>query len=102
MTITTFTRHSTAITVCLLLISACVLPMEELIDEALMTGEWSKVEQRESAALRRQVREQSIHCEQDEVGYCKVSGRLSKRVCSCESHADVMSLLQQTQMSDDL
>ena len=78
---------------CLFLGSACALPMEQLVNEALITGDWSEVEKREGAALRRQVREQSIHCEQDEVGYCKVSGRLSKRVCTCESLSELRNTL---------
>ena len=74
--------------------------MEQLVDEALITGDWSEVEQRETAALRRQVREQSIQCGSGEVGYCKASGRLSKRVCTCESFSDVRNTMDQAQDPD--
>jgi hypothetical protein len=102
MSIAISTRNFTALTACLLLISACALPMEKLVNDALMTGDWSKVEKREDAAFRRQARRQSVSCANDQVAICAISGRLGNRVCFCESHADVMSLLQQTQISDDL
>ena len=88
------TRNFTALMACLLLSSACALPMEQLVNEALITGDWSEVEKREDAAFRRQVREQSVHCGPYEVGYCKASGRTSKRVCTCERYADVENALQ--------
>ena len=94
------TRNFTALMACLLLSSACALPMEQLVNEALITGDWSEVEKREVAALRRQVREQSMHCGRNEVGYCKASGRLSKRVCTCERYADVENALPQAPISD--
>ena len=88
------TRNITALMACLLLSSACALPMEGLVNEALVTGDWSEVEQREDAVLKRQIREQSMHCGRNEVGYCKASGRLSKRVCTCKRYADVRDALQ--------
>ena len=94
------TRNFTALLVCLLLSSACALPMEQLVNEALVTGNWSEVEKREAAALRRHVREQSMHCERDEVVYCKASGRLKKGVCTCKSYSDVRDALPQAPMSD--
>jgi hypothetical protein len=74
--------------------------MQQLVDEALITGDWSEVEQREAALSRRQAREQSMHCGRNEVGYCKASGRLSKRVCTCERYADLGDALPQAPMSD--
>ena len=94
MRTTIWTRNSAALLAWLILGSACAVPMQQLADEALITGDWSEVEQREAAALRRQVREQSMHCGRNEVGYCKVSGRTSKRVCTCEQYADVRDALE--------
>jgi len=93
-------RNFTALIACLLLGSACALPMEQLVNEALITGDWSEVEKREGAALRRQAREQSMHCGRNKVGYCKASGRLSKRVCTCELYSGVRDALPQEPISD--
>jgi hypothetical protein len=84
----------TTLTAYLLLGSACALSMEELVDEALLTGDWSQVEKKEDAASRRLARQQPVMCEGEYVGYCKASGRLSKRVCTCESYSDVKDALQ--------
>ena len=97
MRTTIWTRNSAALLAWLILGSACAVPMQQLVDEALITGDWSEVEKREGAALRRQVREQSMHCGRDEVGYCKASGRTSKRVCTCERYADVRDALDRAQ-----
>ena len=92
--------NSAALLAWLVLGSACAVPMQQLVNEALVTGDWSEVEQREDAVLKRQVREQSMHCGRNEVGYCKASGRLSKRVCTCELFSDVENALPQVLMSD--
>ena len=84
----------------LILGSACAVPTQQLVEEALITGDWSAVESREAAALRRQEREPSMHCGGNEVGYCKASGRTSRRVCTCERYADVRDALPQELMSD--
>jgi len=77
-------RNFTVLMACLLLSSACErLPMEQLVDEALMTGDWSKVEKREASVLRRQAREQPLNCGQNMVGICRGSGRLDRRACEC-------------------
>ncbi len=96
------TRNFTALIACLLLSSACALPMERLVNEALVTGNWSEVEKREAAAVRRQVREQSLKCERSEVGFCTTKGRLKKRVCTCVSYSDVREALHQPPISDFL
>ena len=93
MRTTIWTRNLAALMACLLLSSACALPMEQLVNEALMTGDWSKVENREAALSRRQVREQSLKCERSEVGFCTTKGRLKKRVCTCELYSDVENAL---------
>ncbi len=74
--------------------------MQQLVDEALITGDWSEVEQREATALRRQVREQSMNCGRNEVGHCRTKGRLAKRECTCESFSDVRNALDQAQDPD--
>jgi len=76
------------------------MPMQQLVDEAMVTGDWSEVEQREAALYRRQAREQSIQCRSDEVGYCKASRRLKKQACTCERYPDVENALPQTPMTD--
>jgi hypothetical protein len=78
----------------LLLGSACALSMEELVDEALLTGDWSHVEKKEDAESARLARQQPFMCEGEYVGFCKASGRLGKKVCACESYADVRDALQ--------
>ena len=100
MRTTIWTRNSAALLAWLILGSACAVPTQQLVDEALITGDWSEVEQREAALSRRQVREQSMHCGQNEVGYCKASGRLKKQVCTCERYADVRNALDQAQDPD--
>ena len=100
MRTTIWTRNSAALLAWLILGSACAVPMQQLVDEALITGDWSEVEQREAALSRRQVREQSMHCGRNKVGYCKASGRLKKRVCTCELYSDVETELPQAPMSD--
>ncbi len=77
-------RSFTALMACLLLSSACArLPMEQLVDEALMTGDWSKVEKREGSMLRREARKQSLNCGPNLVGICRGSGRLARQACEC-------------------
>ncbi len=95
-----WTINSAALIAWLILGSACAVPMQQLVDEALITGDWSEVEQREAALSRRQAREQSIHCGQNEVGYCRASGRLKKRVCTCELYSDIENALPQAPISD--
>jgi len=69
---------------CLLLSSACArLPMEQLVDEASMTGDWSKVDKRQDSMLRRQAKKQSMNCGPNQVGICRGSGRIDTRACEC-------------------
>jgi hypothetical protein len=100
MRTTIWTRNSAALLAWLILGSACAVPMQQLVDEALITGDWSEIEQREAALSRRQAREQSIQCGSGEVGYCKASGRLKRRVCTCKLFSDVENALPQVPMSD--
>ena len=87
-------RNFITLIACLLLGSACALSMEELVDEALLTGDWSQVEKKEDAASARLARQQSAMCAGDYVGYCKATGRLGKKVCTCESYAEVRDAWQ--------
>jgi len=87
-------RNFTALIAFLLLGSGCVLSMEDLVDEALLTGDWSQVEKKEDAESTRMARQQSVMCAGGYVGYCKATGRLGKKVCSCEKHGDVRDALQ--------
>ena len=76
-------RNFTALVACLLLSSACArLTMEQLEDEAKMTGDWSKVDDREDWMRRRQAEKQSS-CGSEEVLMCRGSGRLN-RTCECK------------------
>ena len=88
-----WTRNLTALLAWLILGTACAMPMQQLVDEAMVTGDWTEVEQREAASLRRQAREQPMRCGKGEIGYCKAKGRLSKRMCACESYSDVASTM---------
>jgi len=56
--------------------------MEQLEDEAKMTGDWSKVDEREDWMRRRQSEEQS-YCGPEEALMCRGSGRLN-RTCECK------------------
>jgi hypothetical protein len=56
--------------------------MEQLEDEAKMTGDWSKVDEREDRMRRRQAEKQS-YCGPEEVLMCRGSGRLN-RTCECK------------------
>jgi hypothetical protein len=94
------TRNISALLAWLVLGSACAVPMQQLVNEALVTGDWSEVEQREAALSRRQAREQSMQCGSGEIGHCRTKGRLKKRVCTCESFADVRNALDQAQDPD--
>lgn len=68
---------------CLLLSTACApVPLEKLIDEALVTGDWSEVEKREKSIARRKNETLPSGCGPEEVLMCRGSGRLN-RTCEC-------------------
>lgn len=76
----------TALMACLLLSSACArLTLEQLEEEAQMTGDWSKVEKRKDWMKRRQTEDQS-YCAPDEALMCRGSGRLN-RTCECKKRS---------------
>jgi len=53
---------------------------QELETQAFVSGDWSKVEQRERMVSRRQFRN-GIQCSSSHFGYCEV--RFGKKVCTC-------------------
>lgn len=64
-----------------LLVGCSVGPtMEELESQALLTGDWSRVEKRERTLVRRQLRA-GIQCPNGYIGYC-VDQIVAKR-CTC-------------------
>jgi len=64
--------------------------LEQLEAAALVTGDWSRVEQREAAIARRKQRS-GISCPSGTVGYCKAF--LSDVECACVSQESVYSML---------
>ena len=64
--------------------------LEELEAQALVTGDWSRVEQREARIARRKQRS-GISCPPGSVGYCQPF--MSEMNCSCVSQESVYSLL---------
>jgi hypothetical protein len=101
MKITIYARNYTAIMACLLMTAACAAPIERSAYESSLSLAWAKVEQQENAALRRQARRQSVGCAGDEVAVCEVSGRLGKRLCSCERVTSELFPMYEEPMSDD-
>lgn len=86
MNTTNRTKNFSMLLAWMVLCSACATPTQQLLDEALVTEDWAEFE-------RRQARESSMQCGRDEMVYCKTTGRLAKRNCSCESYADVENAL---------
>lgn len=64
--------------------------LEQLEAEALVTGDWSRVEQREARIARRKQRS-GIACPSGMVGYCKTF--MSDMQCSCVSQQSIYSML---------
>ena len=57
--------------------------LEELEDQALLTGDWSQVEKRERTIARRQAGE-PLDCAKGYVSYCET--RIANTQCRCVSH----------------
>ena len=70
------------IIVILLLLAGCssYVPLEQLESEALMSGDWSRVEQRERMIARRNSRS-FMNCPPGTMGYCQRGGVQEK--CGC-------------------
>lgn len=68
----------------LVLLSACATgpTLEELEDQAMLTGNWAEVEKRERSLVARQAR-QGLQCPDGSISYCK--GRYGGMRCTCMS-----------------
>jgi hypothetical protein len=67
------------------------VPLEQLEAEALVTGDWSKVEERQRMITRRNLRS-SIACPPGTIGYCEVE--IGGQHCSCVENEVISSFLQ--------
>jgi hypothetical protein len=76
----------------LLLAAGCsaTVPLEQLEAEALVTGDWSKVDQRQRMIARRNLRSY-IACPAGTIGYCE-AGNSGDR-CSCIDREIISSYL---------
>ena len=78
------------ILVCALLVTGCapVQSLEDLEDEAVLSGDWSLVEAREALLAKRDRRRPS-QCGSRQVSYCiKAVGEYR---CACVSRVDVLA-----------
>ena len=77
----------------LLLLAGCssMVSLEQLESEALVSGDWSQVEQRQRLIERRKVRS-SIACPPGTIGYCEVHGSRYER-CRCIENEVIRTLL---------
>ena len=64
--------------------------MEELEAQALITGDWSLVEQREASIARRQQRS-GIACPSGTISYCQTF--MSDSRCTCVTEGNIYSML---------
>ena len=69
--------------VALMILTGCVgqTPLEQLKSEALINGDWSKVERRERSIAMRQLRSDVPQCPADLVHFCEV--RFGSERCEC-------------------
>ena len=66
--------------------------LEELEDQALLTGDWSQVEKRERTIARRKA-EEPLDCANGYVSYCEI--RIATTRCSCVSRAAMRDAFRQ-------
>lgn len=68
--------------VAVILLSGCsaLKSMEQLEQEALVTGDWSAVEMREKQIARRNLKS-TLQCPPGEIGYC--DGSFGDNRCTC-------------------
>jgi len=66
--------------------------LEELEDQALLTGDWSQVEKRERTIARRQAGE-PLDCAKGYVSYCMT--RIATTRCSCVSRSAMRDMFRQ-------
>ena len=71
---------------------AAVPTLEELEDQAVLTGDWSQVEKRERTIARRQTAE-PLDCANGYVSYCET--RIATTRCSCVSRSAMRDMFRQ-------
>ena len=71
---------------------AAVPTLEELEDQAVLTGDWSQVEKRERIIARRQARE-PLDCAKGYISYCET--RIVNTQCKCLSHSVMRDMFRQ-------
>ncbi len=84
-------RRCTALTVLVLLGCGCALSMEQLINDAHGTGNWSHVEKRLEVESQRQARRATLECEGRLVSLCTRSLMTTKLECICVNDATARS-----------
>lgn len=77
----------------LVLLSACATgpTLEELEDQAMLTGNWAAVEHRERSLARRQAR-QGLQCPAGYLSYCE--DRYGDARCSCVPQDSIRVFVQ--------
>lgn len=76
----------------LILLGGCesLIPLERLEEQALLTGDWSAVEQRERIIAKRKARSHPS-CPPGSMAYCEAG--IGKQRCSCVNAEVVRSFL---------
>jgi len=64
--------------------------LEQLEEQALLTGDWSAVEQREKLIAKRDSR-RGVKCPTGMIAYCEQ--RFGQKRCACVSKSEMTSLL---------
>ncbi len=82
------------ILVLVLMLGGCAAAptLEELEDQAVLTGDWSQVEKRERTIARRNA-EEPLDCAGGYVSYCVT--RIAKTRCSCVSRSAMRDAFRQ-------
>jgi hypothetical protein len=77
-----------------LLLGGCATAptLEELEDQALLTGDWSHVEKRERTIARREA-EEPLECASGYMSYCET--RIATTRCSCVSRSVMRDVFRQ-------
>ena len=76
----------------LVLLAGCTgfTPLEQLEDEAILTGDWSLVEKRERTIARSQMR-LGTQCQGDKISFCQSTG--GGNYCECVEPRVIRSFL---------
>jgi hypothetical protein len=67
--------------------------MEELEQQAMISGDWSEVEKRERMMMRREAR-RGPRCADDQISYCQTS--FGRDRCACVARAIVRNTFEGT------